>query len=125
MTRKQASVTRELRDAIGEILLREVRDPRVRLVSVVAVEISPDLRRAHVRISATASTEEEAKLAFEGVESAAPFIRRLVGQRVRLKYVPELAFERDRGAEHAEKITRVLRQIADEETTGRADGDTP
>ena len=125
MTRKQAAVSRELRDAIGEILLREVRDPRVRLVTVVAVEVSPDLRHARARVSVTASSEEEAKLAFEGVESATAFIRRLVGQRVRLKYVPELAFQRDRGAEHAEQVARILRELADEEAARRQDGDTP
>jgi ribosome-binding factor A len=124
MTRKQAAVSRELRDAIGEILLREVRDPRVRLVTVVSVEVSPDLRHARVRVSVTAPGEEEAKLAFEGVESATAFIRRLVGQRVRLKYLPELSFERDRGAEHAEQVARILRELADEEAARRQDGDT-
>ncbi len=112
--RRQQSVGRLLREVISEVIRDEMRDPRVKLASVADVEVSADLQHAKVRISVIGSDEEQCRECFRAVESAARFIRREVGERIRLRHTPELHFARDRGAEHAEKVTRILREISSE-----------
>ena len=108
MERKQRVVARLIRDAISDVIAREVRDPRVGIVSVSSVDLSADFRHAKIRLSVIGSTEDEMR---ESFDRARPFIRRMLGERVRLRHVPEIVFERDRGAEHAEHIARILAEI--------------
>lgn len=122
MERKQRIVARQIRDAVSDIILREVRDPRVGIVSVSSVELSIDMRYAKIRLSVIGPTEEAMATSFEALEHALPFIRRMLGERVRLRHVPELSFERDRGAEHAERISRILAEIKDERSRESGDG---
>ncbi|MBD3177278.1 MAG: 30S ribosome-binding factor RbfA [Armatimonadia bacterium] len=123
MHRKQKIVARQIRDAISDIITREVKDPRVGIASVSHVELSADLRHAKVMISVIGETEEEMDESFQALENAEPFIRRMLGERVRLRHVPELDLQRDRGAEHAEKITRILREINEEDGEEPTHGD--
>lgn len=111
MERKQRVVARLIRDAISDVIAREVRDPRVGIVSVSSVDLSADFRHAKIRLSVIGSTEDEMRESFEALDGARPFIRRMLGERVRLRHVPEIVFERDRGAEHAEHIARILAEI--------------
>jgi ribosome-binding factor A len=121
--RKQKIVARQIRDAISDIITREVKDPRVGIASVSHVELSADLRHAKVMISVIGETEEEMDESFKALENAEPFIRRMLGERVRLRHVPELDLQRDRGAEHAERISRILREINEEDGEEPAHGD--
>lgn len=123
MHRKQKIVARQIRDAISDIITREVKDPRVGIASVSHVELSADLRHAKVMISVIGETEEEMDESFKALENAEPFIRRMLGERVRLRHVPELDLQRDRGAEHAERISRILREINEEDGEEPAHGD--
>lgn len=96
-----------IRATIARALTQEIQDPRLRQVTITAVEVTHDLQFA--RVFYTVLGDEEARrLAQKGFESATPFLRSLVGQEVPLRSVPEIAFRYDRGVENAARIDEIL-----------------
>ncbi|HKH46755.1 MAG TPA: 30S ribosome-binding factor RbfA [Thermoanaerobaculia bacterium] len=101
-----------VRAELNDLLLRHVQDPRIRLVNVTSVEVTPDLRRALVKVSALGS-DEERQGAIEGLRHAKGFLRTELAHRLRTRTTPELVFELDRGAEHSQKISDLLESLHD------------
>jgi ribosome-binding factor A len=99
-----------IREAVGEFLTSNVRDPRVGFVTVTAVQVSADLTHATVLVSVMGSEEEKAR-SLEGLASAARFLRAQLARELRLRTSPELTFRLDRGLEHAQRIDRVLKEL--------------
>ncbi len=92
------------------MLIRDgVRDPRVGLATITAVEASPELDHARVYIT-TMGDDEEKAAAVQGLRSAAPFMRGELGRRLRIRRVPELHFEIDRKLENALRIESLRRE---------------
>jgi ribosome-binding factor A len=111
-----------LQKAIGEILLNELTDPRLKFVSVAHVEMTKDLQSALVFVSLLSDEPEKAKAAMAALESAKGYIKSLLRQRVILKFMPDLKFRIHEGARHAAEIDKLLRDLAsqrppDEEKT--------
>lgn len=101
-------------EELSELLLREVKDPRLaRLVSITRVMISSDLRHARVYVSVMGSEEEKVST-LEGLTAAAPFLRRELNSRVALRRIPELSFRRDDSLEQGSHILDLLKQIAND-----------
>lgn len=99
-------VMRELANVI-----RELKDTRIPVMtSVVAVNVTNDLRYAKAYISVMGD-EETKKKAMQGLKSAAGFIRREMGKRVDLRYTPEFIFELDNSIEHGSHIDKLLKNI--------------
>jgi ribosome-binding factor A len=106
-------VGEEIRQAVGLSLARDVQDPRIGFVTVTRVKLSPDLQMA--RVYYTAIGDEKAKKdTARGLEAAKAFLRRAVANQVRLRRVPELAFEYDRGVEHQDRVEKILHELAEE-----------
>jgi ribosome-binding factor A len=103
-------VSELIRQAVGAFLTGEVRDPRIGFVTVIGVEVSPDLSHANVRVSVMGSDEEKAK-SLEGLASAARYLRAQLAKELPLRTSPELHFHLDRGIEHAQRIDRVLKEL--------------
>lgn len=99
-----------LKEEISHILLREMKDPRLGFLTVTDVEVSADLRHARVYVSVLGS-KEEGQATMEALENAAGFVRRTLGERVRLRYIPELVFVYDPTAEKAARLERLLASI--------------
>jgi ribosome-binding factor A len=99
-----------LRAEIADLLLRAVHDPRIKLVSLVDVDVSPDLHRALVKVSVLGS-EEERTAAVEALRHARGFLRSELARRLRLRVTPDLVFELDRGAEHSQTISDLLESL--------------
>ena len=99
---------------LSDILLKEVRDPRIGSVTITAVELTDDLRSAkvfYVRLGEdTASREVE-----EGLHKASGFLKRELGKRLQLRYVPALDFFYDRSFEYGDRIERLLAQVKQED----------
>ena len=95
---------------ISQILLREIKDPRIGLITLTGVDVSKDLRYAKVFVSSLGEKEDKAKN-LEGLVSAAGFIRGELGKRLRLKYIPELTFKLDESIEYGIHISKVLEEI--------------
>ena len=95
---------------ISDILLKEVNDPQVREVTVTDVKVTDDLRQAKVffvRIGENICNEETTK----GLQRATGFLRRELGKRLRLRYVPEIKFIFDESFEYGDHINRLLAEI--------------
>ena len=95
---------------ISDLLLRKVRDPRLKDVTLTDVSVSKDLRRAHVYYSIF-GTGEQKKQAQEGFESATGYIRKKIGERLQLRYVPDMQFQYDTSLEYGQKMERILEEL--------------
>jgi len=107
--RRTDRINEQLRQEISLLVRDEVRDPRVGLVTITAVETSPELDHARVYITALGDDEEKEE-ALQGLRSAAPFIRKALGMRLHMRRIPELHFQVDRVLEEASRIEALLRE---------------
>ncbi len=92
------------------MLFRNVKDRRIGLVTITGVDLSPDLRHAKVFFSAM-GTEKQKKESLEALEHAAGWIRHELGQRIRMKFLPEIVFLADTSQEYGERIDRLIDEI--------------
>lgn len=100
-------ISQEVHKAIDAIIRDELNDPRIGGTwSIVRCEVTRDLRYCKVRVSIF--EEERRKGMMAALEKAAGFIRRELGKRVELRYVPEVLFALDNNIEYAAKIARIL-----------------
>ena len=104
-------VNEQLKREISRIVVGEVKDPRVGGVTVTRVSAAPDLTLARVFVQLLGDEAERAET-MEGLAAATPFIRSALGQRIRMRRVPELRFERDASLEHAMRIEELLADAA-------------
>jgi ribosome-binding factor A len=110
---RPARVGEELRQALAELLAREVHDPGVGFVTITHVKVSADLQTA--RVFYTSLGEDQARRdTARALGRATPFLRRAIGQRLRLRRVPELVFDFDQSVENQARIERILIDLADE-----------
>ncbi len=114
MSRRTERVADLLRSELSDLILRQVQDPRVSLATVVAVDVSPDLQRAVVRVSVLGDEPHRAE-AIAALQHARGYLRSQLAARLRLRVTPELDFKLDRGAEHAQRITDLLESLHDDE----------
>ncbi len=103
-----SSIKRELANII---LLGEIHDPRISFVTIINVDVSKDLQHAKVKFSVLADTPEKINAAKAGFESCRGYIRKLISQRVVLRYTPEFQFIYDKGIKHAAVVDKVLEEI--------------
>ena len=116
-TRRQRQVAELLHEEISLLIQRRARDPRLGFVTVTGVEMSPDLRVAHVYVSILGEGEDvEQSLA--SLRRAAGFFRRELGTSLSLRYLPELNFRRDDTLERGLRIDRLLDSLHEETAEG-------
>jgi len=113
-SRRPERINSLMLEAIAEILLREVKDPRVHNVTITAVVVSPDLKLAKVFFSTFRSEDKESALA--GLQSATGYIKRQVAGHLRLRHTPELRFLFDETLEKANRLESLLRQVEQKES---------
>jgi ribosome-binding factor A len=119
---RTARVNEVVREAIGDELER-LSDPRLGLVTVTGVDVSPDLRQATVYYSALGRADqrgtrvvpqlepEQRASTQAALEAAAPHLRASLGRQVRLKYTPELHFREDPSVATADRIESIIREL--------------
>lgn len=117
---KNIRVNSEVMRELSVIIREDIKDPRISsMASVVAVEVTPDLKYAKAYISVLGS-EEEQKATIDGLKSAEGYIRRQLAQRVNLRNTPELTFVLDQSIEYgikmSKKIDEVTKDLHREET---------
>ncbi len=105
-----------IRAEISDILLKQVRDPRTRNVTVTGVKVTDDLRLSKV-FFVSMGEDVSSNEAQEGLERASGFLRREMGKRLQLRHVPELKFIFDESFEYGDRIERLLADIHERETS--------
>ena len=101
---------------LADILLRRVKDPRVSPVTVTAIAVSRDLQNATVFFCLTGTSDPVVlESAMEGLNKAKGFMRQELGKRLRLRYIPQLAFRYDSSLDYGQKIERILKELQDHE----------
>ena len=107
---RPSRVADQIRAELASLLAREVHDPGIGFVTLTRVQVSPDIQQA--RVYYTALGDEQARKKSEGaLERAAPFLRRQIGSRLRLKRVPELKFHYDDSIARQDRIEQLLNEI--------------
>ena len=109
-TRRTARVASVIREVVSTTILQELRDPRIRNVTVLGVDVSADLRYAKITISVMGS-DQEVSLTLHGLNSARGYLQSKVAGRVKTRYTPELRFEIDRGIQKSFEAARILAQV--------------
>jgi len=115
VTRRQKQVGQAIRREISDLLTRHVGDPRLSsgIVSVTEVDVSPDLMQAKVFVSVMGTEDQKAEV-FKGLDSAADYLRRELGARIRLRFVPRLIFVKDETIEKAERLLQLIDQTSEQ-----------
>ena len=91
---------------LSELVARELRDPRVGMVTLTAVDVSPDM--SHAKVFFTLLDKERLEEVQEGLRRAAGFLRSQLAKRVKLYSIPELRFEYDESVERADRLSRLI-----------------
>lgn len=108
-THRIARVAEVIREVASETILFEMRDPRVKLVTVTRAEVSGDLQHAKVYVSIMGS-ERDQKLCMYGLQRAAGFVQSKLGDRMRSKFVPVIQFVLDKGVKNSLEVTRLINE---------------
>jgi ribosome-binding factor A len=114
----------QIREDLGDLLAREVRDPGIGFVTLTRVRVTEDLLHARVFYTALGDQAAAQKTA-RALERALPFLRRALGERLKLRRVPELTFAVDESIGHQARVEELLEQIKREEATRAADQPVP
>lgn len=100
---------------LSQILLREVKDPAIGTVTITRVVLTDDLRSGQVYFGVLDRTARSEEVEV-GLERASPHIHRILGKRLRMKYIPKLTFHFDRNLDYSVHISKILSDIEGEES---------
>ncbi|TAK01500.1 MAG: 30S ribosome-binding factor RbfA [Chloroflexota bacterium] len=123
MTQRTDRVDELLRQEIGQLLAREVADPRIGFATITDVETTPDLRHAKVWVSVI-GTDAERNAAVAALAHAVPFIRHELGVRLRIKRIPDLHVRLDETSERGTRVLRLINELEAGSAAGAEDGPT-
>jgi ribosome-binding factor A len=106
-------VAEQIRRELAELIRLEVKDPRVGLVSLTEVELTPDY--AHAKIFFTAMGGNVPEI-LEGLRNASGFLRHALGKRIRIHTLPDLHFHYDCSVEEGSRLSQLIDQTVREDT---------
>lgn len=103
-------VADQIRMEVADILMRKIKDPRVRSVTVTDVELTSDLRIARVFVTAM-GTDAEKREIFTGLAKARGYVRSELGRRLTLRYLPEVVFIKDVSGPRGDRVLQLLDEL--------------
>ncbi len=115
-SRRMARVASVVREVVSTAILQELRDPRIRNVTVLGADVSPDLRYARVRISVMGD-EKMASLTMHGLNSARGYLQSKIGERIKSRYIPELSFLLDDTVKKSIAASQLIRDALSQESS--------
>ena len=125
-SRRVLKAAQAIREVVSTAILIDLKDPRVRDVTVTLVEVSGDMRTAKVYVSVMGDDKKQ-NLCLHGLQSARGFLQKKVGNRIDTRYTPQLSFSLDKGAKNAMEVTRILNEVLPSESPAEEvtpDGET-
>jgi ribosome-binding factor A len=114
---RPARVGDAIRQELGDLIMRQVKDPGVGFITITHVKVTPDLQIARAYYTTIGDDKARAETR-RALDRATPFLRRQVGQRLQLRRVPELEFFFDESIERGDRIERIIQDLHGEEPTG-------
>src|SRR6266480_3355848 len=108
-THRLARVAEAIREVAASTILFDLRDPRVKMVTVTRAEVSADLQHGKVYVSVMGS-ERAQKLAMHGLQNAAGFVQAKLADRLQTRFTPVLTFVLDKGVKNALEVARLIRE---------------
>lgn len=124
-SRRMSKIAEGVRQVVSKAILFELRDPRVTQVTVLGVDMAPDLRSAKVRVTIMGE-EKEQRLALKGLESARGFLQARIADELDLRYTPVLSIVRDDGVKKSIAVAKTLRELEAQQADAESpDGDGP
>jgi len=114
----------QIRAEVGQLLMREVKDPGIGFVTLTAVRVTADLQLARIYYTTLGDAQQRRETA-RALERATPFVRRHVAARLRLRRAPELVFHYDESVERQARVEQILRELQDEPRAEPDPGDEP
>ncbi len=112
-SRRLLKAAEAIREVVASSILTELRDPRVRDVTVIGVEVTPDMREAKVAVSVMGDDTQQ-RLSLRGLQNAAGFLQSKIADRIETRYTPKLQFVLDKGIQHSLLVNEILQKIKDE-----------
>jgi ribosome-binding factor A len=109
-SRRVLKAAEAIREVVSMAILTELRDPRIRGVTVTRVEAAPDMRSAKVYVSVMGD-DKQGDLTLHGLQNAAGFLQAKVAKRIDTRYTPRLSFVLDKGVKHSIEVSRILDQV--------------
>jgi ribosome-binding factor A len=109
---RQDKVAEAIRQEASVIIHDKLKDPRIGFVTITNVQMAPDLRFAKIFFSVLGN-DEAYKKTQEALDSSLGFVRKLIAQRLNLRFAPEIAFYEDRSTEYSVRIEEVLNELKD------------
>jgi ribosome-binding factor A len=110
MSRRLLKAAAAIREVVSMAILTELRDPRVKMVTVVGVDVAPDMKSAKVQVSIMGD-EKEQRLALAGLQHSAGFLQRKIADRIDTRYTPRLTFVMDKGVKNSLEVLRILKEV--------------
>jgi ribosome-binding factor A len=111
MGRRTERLAEEIREEVARMIATELKDPRLGFVTVVRVELAHDLRYARVHVGVLGNEADREK-SLTALRSAAGFVRRELGRRLRIHHSPEIDFRYDKGLDATDRVARLLQEEA-------------
>ncbi|MBU1852546.1 MAG: 30S ribosome-binding factor RbfA [Candidatus Omnitrophica bacterium] len=110
---RSEKVQGQLKREISKILQEDLKDPRIGFVTITRIDLTGDLRHAKIYFSVLGDQANQ-ESSVEGIQSAQGFIRKLVGDRLKLRYVPELSFIQDKSIEYSIDLEKTFDRLKNE-----------
>jgi ribosome-binding factor A len=109
-SRRIQKAAEAIREVVSMAILTDLKDPRVRDVTVTYVEVSPDLRQAKVHVSVMGD-ETKQNLSLRGLQNGAGYLQSKVAKRIDARYTPRLVFVLDLGVKRSIEISKILQSV--------------
>jgi ribosome-binding factor A len=108
--RRLLKAAEAIREVVSMAILAELRDPRIKDVTVTHVEVSPDMRHARVHVSVMGDDAQQ-KLSLRGLQSAAGFLQSKIAEQIDTRYTPRLTFVLDEGVKKSIEMALILKKV--------------
>jgi ribosome-binding factor A len=109
-SRRLLKAAQAIREVVSMAILTELKDPRVKNVTVTSVEVLPDMKQARVFVTIMGD-EKQQKLTLRGLQNSAGFLQYKIADRIETRYTPRLEFVFDEGVKNALEIDRILKRV--------------
>lgn len=104
-------ISEEIKKVLSELLYNGIKDPRISpMTTITKVEVTRDLRYARIYVSVLGNQEDK-KNTIEGLESAKGFIRKEIGSKIDLRYIPEPIFHLDESIEQGIYMSKLIEEV--------------